>query len=87
MSDQPERAFVLRIIIDADTRQQLADVLYDFVGRIRRDDVTRGVMGGSVNGAIYELLIDETQTHDKYFVQLDTYLAERKAEREQGDSG
>ena len=79
-SEAPERAFVLRMKICADTRRQLAGLLYAFADRIDRDDVTKGTMGGSVSGAVYELLVDETQTHDEYFIQLDKYLAKHAQE-------
>lgn len=75
---KPRRAFTLTFEIGADTRDDLVHALHNFAEQIARDEVSRGCWGSPSNGAAYELLVDESQTHDKYFEAINKYL-ERKS--------
>jgi hypothetical protein len=84
MSDahMPRRAFRLTLVLEADTREGLADELHRFGERVELDDVTVGVTVEPSAGAIYELLHDPTMTHQRYFAQVRERLqAEREATR------
>jgi hypothetical protein len=41
---------------------------------VEREQLTVGVSGGPHSGAIYELLTDPTQTHERYFREVQEYL-------------
>lgn len=75
---KPRRAFTLTLEIGADTRDELVHALHDLAHRIERDEVSRGCWGSPSNGAVYELLVDESQTHDKYFEAINKYLEEKR---------
>lgn len=76
MNGMPYRAMRLTLVMDADTRKGLVDALMNLATQIDREEITTGCSGGVDSGSIYELLIDPEQTHDKYFKQVDDYLAE-----------
>lgn len=75
----PVRAFRLTLLLDADTRDGMADALRNLAWRVEANDISNGVSGGPDSGSIYELLHDPAQTHDLYHAQLRKYLAEKKA--------
>lgn len=77
----PVRAFRLTLMLDADTRTDMADALRNMADRVDRDQVTNGVWGGPSDGAIYELLTDPTMTHDAYHAALRSYLDQRSKEQ------
>jgi hypothetical protein len=79
MTEYPRRAHELIVKIGADTREALVAEIENFARRVARDDVTRGIMGGSDAGSIYSYQHDPNQTHDEYFRQLNEIL-----ERERG---
>ena len=81
-TEAPERAHTLIVSIGADTAADLANELRHFADRIDRDDITQGCIGGPVAGSIYSYKVAPEQTHDAYFQQVNTWLAERKAEKD-----
>lgn len=74
----PARAFRLTLKMDADTRPALVSALIDLATQIDREEITTGISGGWDSGSIYELLIDESQTHENYFLLLNQYLEKKK---------
>lgn len=81
MSD-PKRAHELICKIGADTKEALIAEIENFARRIARNDITHGVMGGSVCGAIYSYRHDPAMTHSRYFEELNAKLeADRSNEQ------
>ncbi len=74
MKSAPNRALRLSLALEADTREDMAWALRNLAHRIECDQVTTGVWGGPSDGAIYELLIDTSQSHDSYHAALRAYL-------------
>lgn len=70
----PTRAFRLTLKLEADNRAEMADALRSFAYEMERECLTTGVSGSPHSGAIYELLIDPTQTHARYFQEVQKYL-------------
>lgn len=77
MSEAPKRAFCLTASVQADTRDDLADALRQMAYQIEREQLTVGISGGPRSGAIYELLTNPDQTHEKYFREVQDYLKSR----------
>lgn len=73
-SKAPRRAVVLTAIVDGDTREDVSQELERIADRIRRKEVTTGVVGGVSSGTIYEFLENEGPSHEEYFVQVQRYL-------------
>ena len=80
MNSKIDRAFVLLLKLDNDTREGLAADLMHFAHRIQTDEISKGVSGGYSNGAIYQLCVKEI-THDEYFIELNAYLETIKREK------
>ena len=70
----PHRAYRLTLILEADTREGLAGELVHFAERVLRDEVSTGVSGGVTTGSIYELVIDPSMTHGRYFAEVQARL-------------
>lgn len=70
----PRRAVRLTLVMDADTRHDLASLLITMAEQIERGQITTGVSGGCSSGSIYELTEDFAITHDVYFEQVREYL-------------
>lgn len=77
--DAPVRACRFALDLQADTRQDLANALYNMASQIERGEMTRGVSGGYSSGYIYELAENAGPTHDEWAQQLRTYLDAKKA--------
>lgn len=77
MNTTPSRAFELVLKLSADTKHDLVSALINFAHAIERDEITKGVSGGYSSGAIYELVSDPSQTHERYFQLLSEYLDKR----------
>ena len=75
----PVRAFRLTLRLDADTAMDLANALFNLSVRADRGELTVGTSGGSSSGYSYELLHSPEQTHEKYFAELNAYLADKAA--------
>jgi len=73
----PVRAYRLTLALEADTSVDMAMALRNLAHRVEREQVTTGVWGGPSDGAIYELLIDQSVTHDAYHAAIREYLASR----------
>ena len=73
----PVRKFKFSSVVEADSKEALVDRLRNFASQIETEKLTTGVSGGYSSGTIYELLIDETQTHDTFFKELNEYLDEK----------
>lgn len=74
----PTRAYRLILKLEADNRDHMATALFDLAARVSRDELTTGVSGGKSSSAIYELLSDPSQTHERYFSEVHEYLAALK---------
>jgi hypothetical protein len=74
----PKRACRFVLDLQADTRQDLADALYNMASSIERGEMTKGVSGGYSSGFTYELVENERPTHDEYVQQLNGYLQAQK---------
>ena len=74
----PVRSFRFTLLLDADSREDLANELRNIAWRVDADQISNGVSGGPSTGSIYELLHDPAQTHDAYHAQLRAYLAATK---------
>lgn len=72
----PMRAFRLTLKLEADSRHEMASALRNMADQVERDELTIGVSGSPSSGAIYELLNDPAQTHERYFQQVRQYLQE-----------
>ena len=70
----PMRALRLTLKLEADDRREMAWALRNMADQIEREQLTVGVSGGPHSGAIYELLADPTQTHERYFREVQEYL-------------
>ena len=68
------RAVRLTLKLEADDRRELACALRNMADQVEREQLTVGVSGGPHSGAIYELLTDPTQTHERYFRGVQEYL-------------
>lgn len=61
-------------MIGADTKEDLIAELYNLAYRLERDEITHGVMGGSVAGSIYAYSHDPCITHDSYFKSINAHI-------------
>lgn len=80
MSEAPHRACVFELKMGADSRDALIDALREIEFEIAAEMLTEGACGGYSAGYTYKLSVDESITHESYFVALDKYLAEKKNE-------
>lgn len=78
----PMRAFRLTLKLEADDRREMVCALRAMADQVEREELTVGVSGSPHSGAIYELLTDPTQTHERYFQQVQEYLAGGRHERD-----
>lgn len=74
MADAPKRACRFVLDLQADTRQDLADALYNMASQIECGEMTQGVSGGYSSGHIYELSENDRPTHTEWAQQLRDYL-------------
>jgi len=75
----PMRAFRLTLKLEADDRREMAHALRSLADDVEREQLSVGVSGSPSSGAIYELLNDPTQTHNRYFQEVREYLREAKS--------
>jgi hypothetical protein len=78
MGEAPRRAFHLTLILGADSREELARALEQMAFQVEAAKLTVGVSGGPSTGAIYELLTNPEQTHERYFQEVAEYLRNKK---------
>ena len=77
MTDAPRRAHQFIIQIDADTKRDLVDALFNAATQLERDELTEGCSGSSSYGTMYCYRVDPDVTHDSYFEHLQEYLDEK----------
>lgn len=81
-SDAPQRKHTLALKLAADTFPGLLRLLEEV-----QDELTEAgtngvtVLGGPERGGTWCHVVDEQQTHARYFEQVSEYLAEQKRER------
>lgn len=85
MSIKPHRRFVLKLEIGGDTWR---DVLGELNHRLFTleteqpkygpDKGWNGASGGPGSGSSTEVMVDHEMTHERYFEQIQKYLAERE---------
>ena len=75
----PQRAHTLITKIGADTAEDLAWELREMARKIERGEMTVGMMGGSSVGSTYSYRVLPDQTHDKYFQEIDEWLARERS--------
>ena len=78
-SSAPNRACILNIEIQADTRADMVHALETIAIAIDRGEMTRGCSGGPSSGWTYEYTEAERPTHDEYVAELRAYLADARA--------
>lgn len=83
MSDKtkPRRAFVLKLEMQADTRDDLVQDLEQFAHQIDREEISVGVSGSPSGGSIYSLSVDESITHEQYVNAINAYIASLPGEQ------
>ena len=79
IEDGPQRAHTLITKIGADTAHDLAWELREMARKIERGEMTVGTMGSPSVGAMYSYRILPDQTHDKYFQEIDEWLARERS--------
>lgn len=77
-TEAPRRAYVLTLEIGADSRDELCAALRQLEFQVHADQLTSGVSGGPGSGYTYNLIVDESITHDSYFAAVDAWLDEQK---------
>jgi hypothetical protein len=76
----PKRALVLNIEIQADTDAALAGALRSFATDLALGDLSgHGVVCASSFGWTYRIQRDPAMTQERYFAELEAWLAERDA--------
>lgn len=82
----PQRAVVFRVDVQADTKDELSDVLFNLSNRVQGDDLSsHSVSGGYGSGYEHWLTVNDSPTHAEYVAQLDEYLKRKEAERAEGN--
>jgi hypothetical protein len=76
----PQRACVLRLNLQADTREAVIDALNNIGIRIACEQMTTGVSGGYDSGYDYEYTESAEPSHDEYVKKLNAWL-ERKRQK------
>lgn len=71
----PRRAHQLAVQVGADTVEDLAWSLRRLAEGVERGELTRGCSGGPSCGWTYEYRHDPEMTHERYFAEVDAYLA------------
>jgi hypothetical protein len=72
----PRRAYMLDLKVDADSLDDLIGYLRTFETDLYMGKVSKGISGGYSSGAIYDLSVDETITHESWVVALEAYINE-----------
>lgn len=70
----PQRGFVVKMDIGADTREELVREIREYADEIEAEALSASTFGGSTSGGHVELIVTGT-THDEYIAQLKAYLA------------
>ncbi|WP_321891750.1 hypothetical protein [Paraburkholderia tropica] len=82
----PRRAIIFRVDVQADTKQELSDALFDLSNRVSGDDLSsHSISGGYGSGYEHWLTVHDGPTHDEYVAQLDDYLKGKAAVQTEGN--
>lgn len=84
-NERPRRRYTLQIEIGADTWDAVIGDLHYLAGHIEQHGpACSGVMGGSDVGHTVTAIEDPQQTHERYFEQLDAWIAAWDAAKGKG---
>ena len=85
MTNKPHRRHTVKITIGADTMQAVAGELNHLAFLFSSEQVGEGnsVSAGGTSGSTTEHIIDPDMTHEQYFRDIDAWLEERKAEKDE----
>ena len=76
----PQRAHTIVISAGSDTATDLAWELRHLADRIQRGELTHGCIGGGSSGCMYSYRANPEQTHDRYFQEIDAWLATKESQ-------
>jgi hypothetical protein len=84
--EEPKRKYQMTFKIGADSWDEILSSMDNFTLEMKMyhpnlDRNHNGVSGSPVAGYSYDVIVDPDMTHDKYFEQIDAYLAEREPAR------
>ena len=80
----PKRAFELELRVGGDSWDIVLNELQELVRHIRKNgQECSSVSGGYGSNHLVTITHDPSMTHDKYFEQLDQYIAARDAKKEE----
>lgn len=74
---KPKRAWVLDLHLEADTREDLVELLRSMLFDSLGAGSDSSVSGGCSSGGYYTVTNDHEQTHERYVEQLEAYIAAR----------
>lgn len=82
MPDAPRRAVVLTAEIQADSREDLASTLFNLSNQFSAGEIngTTVISGGYSSDYILHIAENGAQTHDAWALQIQEYLAAKRAE-------
>jgi hypothetical protein len=81
-----ERAHTLICTVGADTLQDLCAELREMARKLERGQMTTGCIGGPSVGTTYSYKVRPEQTHEKYFQDIEAWLATESAASAQVES-
>ena len=84
MNEKPHRRYQLTLDIGADTYDELLRAIHTFADHMDMnypalDYSTNGASGGVSTGYSYDVKVDNDMTHERWYEELQAYLAARKA--------
>lgn len=80
IDDTPLRAHTFIASLGADSAKELAGLLEHLAFQLRTGQLSVGTTGGPSSGGSYSYRINPEQTHERYFQEIEQWLAERKKE-------
>lgn len=78
----PKRRIEMNLKVSADSIDELVSYLRNFAFEVSTGTRT-GVSGGYSTGAVYQIVEDESITHESWAANLEKYLAESSDEKGQ----
>jgi hypothetical protein len=78
MTDQPKRAFVIKIDAGGDTLKDAISIVKHFLFEMEARDARSIVTGGYSNCGILEVQERKGFTHDQFEAELEQYLSSQK---------
>lgn len=72
----PKRAYTLDLSLTADSVDALIGQLNGIIFHLRNEDVvtTNIISGGYDSGYVLDIIVDPTQSHDKFMQDLDAWI-------------